>query len=122
MPTCLELRVEILDFHIRYLEIKLIMPKGRQKNYSLTTLYRTMKTAILKDYQGKIEEILWNYLRFFQYNKCTNSLDKMAILTLLFVIEAISLSVLGAPISLQAIYAAADNIPEIVRPRMSRFC
>ena len=33
------------------------------KNYSLTTLYRTMKTAILKDYQGKIEAILWDFLQ-----------------------------------------------------------
>ena len=33
------------------------------KNYSLTSLYRTMQTAILKDYQGKIEAILWDFLQ-----------------------------------------------------------
>lgn len=33
------------------------------KNYSLTHLYRTMQTAVLKDYQGKIESILWNFLQ-----------------------------------------------------------
>lgn len=33
------------------------------KNYSLTSLYRTMQTAILKDYQGKIEAILWDFLK-----------------------------------------------------------
>ena len=33
------------------------------KNYSLTALYREMQTAVLKDYQGKIESILWNFLQ-----------------------------------------------------------
>lgn len=33
------------------------------KIYSLTSLYRAMQTAILKDYQGKIEAILWNFLQ-----------------------------------------------------------
>ena len=33
------------------------------KSYSLTTLYRAMQTAVLKDYQGKIEAILWDFLQ-----------------------------------------------------------
>ena len=33
------------------------------KNYSLTALYRTMQVAILKDYQGKIESVLWDFLQ-----------------------------------------------------------
>ncbi|PIY71177.1 hypothetical protein COY88_01720 [Candidatus Roizmanbacteria bacterium CG_4_10_14_0_8_um_filter_35_28] len=39
------------------------LEKNLNKNYSLTALYREMKMTILKDYQGKIEEILWNYLQ-----------------------------------------------------------
>jgi len=31
------------------------------KNYSLTAIYREMKTDILKDYQGKIESVLWDF-------------------------------------------------------------
>ncbi len=33
------------------------------KNYSLTSLYRTMQTAVLKDYQEKIESLLWDFLQ-----------------------------------------------------------
>lgn len=33
------------------------------KNYSLTTIYRAMQKAILQDYQGKIEAILWDFLQ-----------------------------------------------------------
>ena len=33
------------------------------KNYSLTALYREMQTTVLKEYQGKIETILWDFLQ-----------------------------------------------------------
>jgi len=33
------------------------------KNYSLTSLYRTMQTTVVKGYQGKIEDILWDFLQ-----------------------------------------------------------
>jgi hypothetical protein len=36
--------------------------KNLSKTYSLTHLYRDMKTAISQNYQEKIEDILWNFL------------------------------------------------------------
>lgn len=39
------------------------LERNLNKNYSLTTLYREMKMAISKDYQEKIEAILWDYLQ-----------------------------------------------------------
>jgi len=40
-----------------------LLQSNLNKNYSLTTLYRTMQTSVLKDYQGKIESILWDFLQ-----------------------------------------------------------
>ena len=40
-----------------------LLKMNLNKDYSLTVLYREMRTAIVKDYQGKIEEILWDFLQ-----------------------------------------------------------
>lgn len=40
-----------------------VLQNNLHKNYSLTSLYRTMQTAVLKDYQGKIEAIFWDFLQ-----------------------------------------------------------
>ena len=40
-----------------------VLQASLNKNYSLTALYRTMQVAILKDYQVKIESVLWDFLQ-----------------------------------------------------------